>query len=163
GRTRELALLERHLAGEGPPVLLLAGEPGIGKTRLLQVVIQQAEGRGWAVLVGGCQRRDGQEPYRRATEHSSRYGVHRACGRSGSRPWKRAYRWRAACRIRTLKPACYTSTVRCTSTRGRWGQHGSDWRRRWPSSGGWAHARMRAERAGPRRAAVRRLRTAAAG
>src|SRR5438445_13054052 len=30
GRARELALLERQLAGEGPPVLLLAGEPGIG-------------------------------------------------------------------------------------------------------------------------------------
>src|SRR5215467_8241767 len=27
GRARELALLERHLAGEGPPLLLLAGEP----------------------------------------------------------------------------------------------------------------------------------------
>jgi transcriptional regulator with XRE-family HTH domain len=63
GRTRALAMLERHLAGEGPPVLLLAGEPGIGKTRLLQEVIQQAEGRGWAVLSGGCQRRGGQEPY----------------------------------------------------------------------------------------------------
>jgi transcriptional regulator with XRE-family HTH domain len=35
GRTRELALLERHLGGQGPPVLLLAGQPGIGKTRLL--------------------------------------------------------------------------------------------------------------------------------
>jgi transcriptional regulator with XRE-family HTH domain len=34
GRRRELALLERHLGGQGPPVLL-AGEPGIGKTRLL--------------------------------------------------------------------------------------------------------------------------------
>src|SRR5207237_1356468 len=36
GRRGELALLERHLTGEGPPMLLLAGEPGIGKTRLLQ-------------------------------------------------------------------------------------------------------------------------------
>src|SRR5437763_4107487 len=35
GRTRELALLGRHLGGAGPPVLLLAGEPGIGKSRLL--------------------------------------------------------------------------------------------------------------------------------
>jgi transcriptional regulator with XRE-family HTH domain len=34
GRRRELALLERHLGGQRPPVLL-AGEPGIGKTRLL--------------------------------------------------------------------------------------------------------------------------------
>jgi hypothetical protein len=35
GRARELALLKRHLVDEGPLVLLLAGEPGIGKTRLL--------------------------------------------------------------------------------------------------------------------------------
>src|SRR5262249_2151884 len=35
GRERELTQLARYLAGEGPPVLLLAGEPGIGKTRLL--------------------------------------------------------------------------------------------------------------------------------
>src|SRR5207248_2983573 len=63
GRTRELAVLERHLAGEGPPVLLLAGEPGIGKTRLLQEALQHAEGSGWTVLSGGCQRRGGQEPY----------------------------------------------------------------------------------------------------
>jgi len=68
GRERELALLVRFLAGEraplGPaPVLLLAGEPGIGKTRLLQAAAQLAVSRGWRVLVGGCQRRGGQEPY----------------------------------------------------------------------------------------------------
>src|SRR5918911_1560837 len=34
GRASELALLEQHLAGEGPPVLLLAGGPRIGKTPL---------------------------------------------------------------------------------------------------------------------------------
>src|ERR671939_1219290 len=32
GRSRELALLEQHLAGAGPPLLLLSGEPGIGKS-----------------------------------------------------------------------------------------------------------------------------------
>ncbi len=63
GRTKELALLERHLAGEGPPVLLLAGEPGIGKTRLLQAAMDRARDRGWRALDGGCQRRGGQEPY----------------------------------------------------------------------------------------------------
>jgi tetratricopeptide (TPR) repeat protein/transcriptional regulator with XRE-family HTH domain len=63
GRMRELALLERHLAGEGPPVLLLAGEPGIGKSRLLAEATERAVGQGWRVLTGGCQRRGGQEPY----------------------------------------------------------------------------------------------------
>lgn len=60
-RTNEIALLEDHLLGEGPPILVLAGEPGIGKTRLLQEVTQQATG--CTVLMGGCQRRGGQEPY----------------------------------------------------------------------------------------------------
>src|SRR5205823_7498270 len=63
GRARELALLERHLAGEGPPLLLLAGEPGIGKTRLLHAAIPRAVTQGLQVLEGSCQRRGGQEPY----------------------------------------------------------------------------------------------------
>jgi tetratricopeptide (TPR) repeat protein len=68
GRERELTLLNRFLAGERAPlspapVLLLAGEPGIGKTRLLQAAAQQAIAQGWCVLVGGCQRRGGLEPY----------------------------------------------------------------------------------------------------
>src|SRR5436309_4302282 len=78
GREAELALLEQHLtADKGPtgrppaarvparsaPVLLLAGEPGIGKSRLLQEATQQAEVSGWTVLAGGCQRRAEQEPY----------------------------------------------------------------------------------------------------
>jgi tetratricopeptide (TPR) repeat protein len=63
GRTRELALLERHLQGAGPPVLVLAGEPGIGKSRLLQEAIQRADRSGLCILQGGCHRRGGQEPY----------------------------------------------------------------------------------------------------
>src|SRR6185437_4146800 len=63
GRESELALLERHLAGQGPPVLFLAGEPGIGKTRLLRAAIPRAEAQGWRVLEGGCRQRGGQEPY----------------------------------------------------------------------------------------------------
>ncbi len=68
GRERELELLDRFLAGERTPlgsasVLLLAGEPGIGKTRLLQATAVRAIAHGWCVLVGGCQRRGGQEPY----------------------------------------------------------------------------------------------------
>ncbi|MGH2409599.1 MAG: ATP-binding protein, partial [Chloroflexota bacterium] len=68
GRETELAGLRRFLrdggAGElAPTVLLLAGEPGIGKTRLLYAAAQQALADGWRVLAGGCQRRGGQEPY----------------------------------------------------------------------------------------------------
>src|SRR5438094_555019 len=63
GRGRELALLERHVRGEGPPVLLLAGEPGIGKTRLLRAALPRAAGQGLRVLEGGCQRLGGHEPY----------------------------------------------------------------------------------------------------
>jgi tetratricopeptide (TPR) repeat protein/transcriptional regulator with XRE-family HTH domain len=63
GRASELALLGRHLAGQGPPVLLLAGEPGIGKSRLLHAAIPRAAAQGWRVLEGGCGRRGGQEPY----------------------------------------------------------------------------------------------------
>jgi hypothetical protein len=53
GRAHELALLERHLAGQGPPVVLLAGEPGIGETRLLHAAIQCAVSQGLRVLEGG--------------------------------------------------------------------------------------------------------------
>src|SRR5215469_3549616 len=62
GRAQELALLEQVLT-DGPPVLLVAGEPGIGKSRLLQAGIQRAQAQGWTVVTGGCHRRSGQEPY----------------------------------------------------------------------------------------------------
>jgi transcriptional regulator with XRE-family HTH domain/tetratricopeptide (TPR) repeat protein len=57
GRGREMAAIRRHLAGSGPPVLLLAGEPGIGKTRLLEEASASAAQTGWRVVRGGCQRR----------------------------------------------------------------------------------------------------------
>ena len=68
GRERELALLDRFLAAPTgstapAPLLLLAGEPGIGKTQLLRIAAQRAAAAGWAVLIGGCLRRLGQEPY----------------------------------------------------------------------------------------------------
>jgi tetratricopeptide (TPR) repeat protein/transcriptional regulator with XRE-family HTH domain len=63
GRARELALLERHLACQGPPILLLAGEPGIGKSRLLAEAVHRGAAAGWSVLLGGCTRSGGQLPY----------------------------------------------------------------------------------------------------
>jgi tetratricopeptide (TPR) repeat protein/transcriptional regulator with XRE-family HTH domain len=63
GRASELARLQRQLQGAGPPLLLVTGEPGIGKTRLLQEISGRAQAGGWTVLEGGCHRRSGQEPY----------------------------------------------------------------------------------------------------
>jgi predicted ATPase len=58
-----MALLDRHLAGQGPPLLLLAGQPGIGKSRLLQEAAGRAMTQGWRVLAGGCTRAGGQHPF----------------------------------------------------------------------------------------------------
>jgi predicted ATPase len=57
GREAELAALtadlEAALAGRGGMVLL-AGEPGIGKTRLAEELAAQARARGALVLWGRC-------------------------------------------------------------------------------------------------------------
>jgi tetratricopeptide (TPR) repeat protein len=63
GREQDLGILQRHVAGNGAPLLVLAGEPGIGKTRLLEEAGKYARDRGLAVLQGGCQRRTAQDPY----------------------------------------------------------------------------------------------------
>ncbi len=63
GRARDMALLEWHLRGNGPPILLLAGEPGIGKTRLLEEAARSAAQQHMRVLRGGCQRPGSQGPY----------------------------------------------------------------------------------------------------
>ena len=63
GRARELALLESHLAGGHLPMLVLAGEPGMGKSRLLQEVAVRAIDHGLHVLAGGCEQRGGEQPY----------------------------------------------------------------------------------------------------
>ena len=57
GRDAEMTQIRRLLAGTGPPVLLLAGEPGMGKTRLLEEAASRGAGGGWGVVRGGCLRR----------------------------------------------------------------------------------------------------------
>jgi predicted ATPase len=59
GRATELAVLRDHLSGNGPPCLLVAGEPGIGKTRLLNWATEQAEQQHITVLRASGQRGGG--------------------------------------------------------------------------------------------------------
>ncbi len=66
GRARELgqltAELERALSGEAR-LLLVAGEPGIGKTRTAEEVASQAAAKDMAVLWGRCPEAEGTPPY----------------------------------------------------------------------------------------------------
>jgi eukaryotic-like serine/threonine-protein kinase len=66
GRTRELAtLLDGLTAAEAghPRLFLVAGEPGIGKSRLLEEFGRQAAARQAAVLWGRCWEAGGAPPY----------------------------------------------------------------------------------------------------
>ncbi|MFE6971492.1 ATP-binding protein [Isoptericola sp. NPDC057653] len=60
GRDAELA---RLLADDGPPVRLLSGEAGVGKTRLVAEVARRAAADGAAVLWGGGHDAEGHTPY----------------------------------------------------------------------------------------------------
>jgi transcriptional regulator with XRE-family HTH domain len=61
GREHEISELRAHVRGNGPPLLLYVGEPGIGKSRLLLEVRQLAAGAGVPILSGACRR--GSDPY----------------------------------------------------------------------------------------------------
>ncbi len=66
GRQRELAVLMERLTDAVRGVLtvaLVAGEPGIGKSRLLEEVAAWARARGHAVLRGGAVDAEGMPPY----------------------------------------------------------------------------------------------------
>ncbi|MEU2656002.1 AAA family ATPase [Streptomyces sp. NPDC007325] len=60
GRDEELA---RLLAAGGPPVTLLTGEAGVGKTGLAREAARAYAGRGTAVLWGGGHDAEGHTPY----------------------------------------------------------------------------------------------------
>src|SRR5579883_2401035 len=66
GRNRELAALRRRLAaaraGAGG-IVLLAGEPGIGKTRLAEALAQEALQQGVQVGWGRCYQGEGAPPF----------------------------------------------------------------------------------------------------
>jgi tetratricopeptide (TPR) repeat protein len=66
GRQRELAELEAHLeaasAGHGG-LVLLGGEPGVGKTRLLGELATRSQPRGVTALWGRCWEEGGAPPY----------------------------------------------------------------------------------------------------
>jgi DNA-binding SARP family transcriptional activator len=65
GRSDELAALDGVLTAAlvaGPAAALLVGEPGIGKSRLLEEVAERAAARGFAVLAGRCSRDEGAPP-----------------------------------------------------------------------------------------------------
>jgi DNA-binding XRE family transcriptional regulator/DNA polymerase III delta prime subunit len=63
GRDQPLAVCEHHLAENGRASLLIAGEPGVGKTRVLYEVSRRALAQGWRVLVARCHRTSSREPY----------------------------------------------------------------------------------------------------
>lgn len=63
GRTTELAALDSFLGERGGRAMVFAGEPGIGKTRLLEEARRKARESAISVLHGGAHRRSGQEPY----------------------------------------------------------------------------------------------------
>lgn len=66
GREREKLVIERALAAAGPDaqaMLLFVGEPGIGKSRLLDHLAQRAAAAGRRVLRGRCYEAEMVRPY----------------------------------------------------------------------------------------------------
>ncbi|MGC5012799.1 BTAD domain-containing putative transcriptional regulator [Streptosporangium sp. DT93] len=63
GRDAEAGILERVVAGDGHRVVLIAGEPGIGKTRLAEHAAGAARARGHRVVWGRCWDGAGAPPF----------------------------------------------------------------------------------------------------
>jgi serine/threonine protein kinase/tetratricopeptide (TPR) repeat protein len=66
GRQSEQAeigrLVDQAMAGNGT-LLLIGGEPGVGKTRLAEVTLARAQARGCLALVGRCYETEGTAPF----------------------------------------------------------------------------------------------------
>ena len=66
GREEEMAdlrrLLDQALGGRGG-MALIGGEPGLGKTRLAEEILEEASGRGFLALTGRCYEMEGAPPY----------------------------------------------------------------------------------------------------
>ncbi len=79
GRSAEMEQLEQHRAhaaqGRGH-LVLLSGEPGVGKTRLALALMEQARSDGAVVLRGGCYEYEAATPYLPVVE-AIREWVHR--------------------------------------------------------------------------------------
>jgi class 3 adenylate cyclase/tetratricopeptide (TPR) repeat protein len=79
GREEELASLsaaaKRVASGEGSEVVLIAGEPGQGKTTLVSEIARQAHEDGLTVLLGRCDEEVGA-PYRPFHEALTHYVAH---------------------------------------------------------------------------------------
>ncbi|HEY7295670.1 MAG TPA: ATP-binding protein, partial [Dehalococcoidia bacterium] len=76
GRGREQAVIAERLCTllRGPAgVIMLAGEPGIGKTRLLDEAAAEAASLGVTVLRGGASEAEGMPPYLPFLEALGRY------------------------------------------------------------------------------------------
>ena len=66
GREDERSLLNQHLDRLGSSsgsIVLLGGEPGVGKTRLAEEALTQAQRRGYRTLTGRCYDLDSPAPY----------------------------------------------------------------------------------------------------
>lgn len=76
GRSAEIAsissALERALAGEGS-IALLAGEAGVGKSRLAYEILRRAEAAGTTVISAACQQLEHNLPYAPLADGISRY------------------------------------------------------------------------------------------
>ncbi|HEX8918443.1 MAG TPA: AAA family ATPase [Chloroflexota bacterium] len=73
GRNREMHVLERHIEGTETPLLALSGEPGVGKTRLLQEAFAYAALCGQRVLASSCGRWRKSEPFAPVIEALSQH------------------------------------------------------------------------------------------